>query len=130
MSLLIIDCLGQTFTPFSGYAMYLCAGHDLPNTRSLCHLVVEITFMVICDQFVQDLKKHGHLNKLKHFLPLHAKVLIYNSSILSHLNISILTWGYQCVRILKLQKSIIRIISLSIYNTHTEKIFKTTKLLI
>ncbi len=43
------------------------------------------------------------LNKLKHFLLLNAKVLIYNSLILSHLNFCILTWGYQCDRIVKLQ---------------------------
>ncbi len=31
-------------------------------------------------------KNMGILNKLKHFLPLNAKVLIYNSLILSHVN--------------------------------------------
>ncbi len=71
----------------------------------------------------------GILNKLKHILPLNAKVLIYNSLILSHVNLCILTWGYQCDRILKLQKHIVRIISLSKCNAHTEKIFKTLKLL-
>lgn len=71
----------------------------------------------------------GILNKLKHFLPLNAKVLIYNSLILSHLNFSILAWGYQCDRIVKLQKRIVRIISLSKYNAHTEPIFKNLKLL-
>ncbi len=71
----------------------------------------------------------GILNKLKHFLPLNAKVLIYNSLILSHLNVYILTWRYQYDRILKLQKRIVSIISLSKYNAHTEKIFKTRKLL-
>jgi hypothetical protein len=69
------------------------------------------------------------LNKLKHFLPLTAKVLIYNSLILSHLNYCILAWGYQCTRIEKLQKRIVRILSLSKYNAHTEPIFKTLKLL-
>ncbi len=71
----------------------------------------------------------GILNKLKHFLPLNANVLIYNSLILSHVNYCILTWGYQCDRIFKLQKRIVRIISLSKYNAHTEKIFTTLKLL-
>ncbi len=64
------------------------------------------------------------LNKLKHFLSLNAKVLIYNSLILSHLNFSILTWGYQCYR-----KKIVRILNLSKYNAHTESIFKMLKLL-
>ncbi len=46
----------------------------------------------------------GVLNKLKHFLPLNTKLLIYNSLILSHLNFGILAWSYQCERITKLQK--------------------------
>jgi len=74
-------------------------------------------------------KSMGILNKLKHFLPLNTKVLIYNSLILSHLNFCILAWGYQCDRILKLQKRIVRILNISKYNAHTEPIFKTLKLL-
>ncbi len=74
-------------------------------------------------------KSMGIYNKLKHFLPLNAKVLIYNPLILSHLNFYILTWGYQCDRIVKLQKKIVRILSLSKYDAHTESIFKMLKLL-
>ncbi len=69
------------------------------------------------------------LNKLKHFLPLNIKILIYYSLILSHLNFGILAWGYQCAWITKLQKKVIRIISLAINNAHTELIFKELKLL-
>ncbi len=58
------------------------------------------------------------LNKLKHFLPLNAKVLIYNSIILSHLNVCILTWGYECDIIVKMQKQIVRILNLSKYNAN------------
>ncbi len=71
----------------------------------------------------------GILNKLKYFLPLNAKVLIYNSLILSHLNFCILAWGYKCDIIIKLQKRIVRILSLSKYNAHTDSVFKTHKLL-
>ena len=71
----------------------------------------------------------GILNKLKHFLPLKTKVLIYSSLILSHLNYGILAWGYQCDRVIKLQKRAVRILSLSKYNAHTEPIFKNLKLL-
>ncbi len=71
----------------------------------------------------------GILNKLKHFLPLKTKVLLQSSLILSHLNSAILVWGYECERIIKLQKKAIRTISLSKYNAHTEPIFKTLKLL-
>ena len=71
----------------------------------------------------------GILNKLKHFLPLKTKVLLYNSLILSHLNFGILAWGYECVRIAKLQKKAVRIITLSKYNAHSEPILKKLKLL-
>ncbi len=58
-------------------------------------------------------KNMGILNKLKYFFPLNAKVPIYNSLILSHLNFCILSWGYKCHRIIKLQKKTVRILSLS-----------------
>ncbi len=74
-------------------------------------------------------KSMGILNNLKHFLPLNENVLIYNSLILSYVNFCILIWGYQSDRILKIEKRIVRIISLSKYNAHTENIFKTLKLL-
>ncbi len=38
-------------------------------------------------------------------------------------------WGYHRDHIVKLQKKIVRIISLSKYNANTEPIFKTLKLL-
>ncbi len=38
-------------------------------------------------------------------------------------------WGYSCLRIEKLQKKAVRIISLSKYNAHTEPILKHLKLL-
>ena len=44
----------------------------------------------------------GILNRLKHFLPLPTKLLIYNSLILSYLNFGVLAWGYKCDRIVKL----------------------------
>lgn len=71
----------------------------------------------------------GILNKLKYFLPQQIKILIYNALILSHLNFCIIVWGYQCERIIKLQKKAIRILSLSKYNAHTEPLFKELKLL-
>ncbi len=46
-------------------------------------------------------KSIGILNKLKHFLPLNIKILLYNSLILSHLNFDILTWGYKCEKLTK-----------------------------
>ncbi len=54
-------------------------------------------------------KDMGVLNKVKYFLPLNAKILIYNSLISSNVICCILAWGYQCDRLVKLQKGIVRI---------------------
>ncbi len=51
-------------------------------------------------------KSMGILNKLKHFLPVNAKLLIYSALISSYLKFGILAWGYICDRIVKLQKCI------------------------
>ncbi len=71
----------------------------------------------------------GIINGLKHLLTISAKLHIYNALILCHLNFGILAWGHQCERIIKLKKKIVRITSLSKYNTHTKPIFKSVKLL-
>ncbi len=72
----------------------------------------------------------GILNRLKHFLPTQTKVLIYNSLlVLPHLNFGILIWGFKCEKVTKLQKRVIRILSLSKYNPHSEPLFKKHKLL-
>ena len=64
----------------------------------------------------------GILNKLKRILPLNIKLTLYNSLIKPHIIYGILLWGHNCERILKLQKKIIRIITLSKYNAHTDPI--------
>jgi hypothetical protein len=74
-------------------------------------------------------KTLGILNRLKHFLPLNIKTILYNSLILSHLNYCLLVWGYSNTRIKKLQKRAIRIISVSKYNAHTEQLFRKLNLL-
>ena len=71
----------------------------------------------------------GILNKLKHFLPCDILRTIYNSLVSPHLNFGILTWGFSCNRIFKLQKKAVRIISNSKYNAHTDPIFKRLGLL-
>ena len=55
--------------------------------------------------------------------------LLYNTLLLPHINYCILSWGYKCDRITKIQKRAIRLINLSKYNAHTEPIFKQFKLL-
>ena len=46
----------------------------------------------------------GVLNRIKHFIPLFVRILLYNTLILPHFNYCITDWGYQCDRIIKLQK--------------------------
>ena len=71
----------------------------------------------------------GILNRLKHYLPLNIKKLMYNSLVLSYLNYGILLWGFTGERIFKLQKKILRVISLNKYNAHTDPIFKNLNIL-
>ena len=71
----------------------------------------------------------GIINKLKHFVPAYILKTLYNSLILPHINYGLLLWGYRCERIFKLQKKAIRIITCSKYNSHSEPLFKSTKLL-
>ncbi len=71
----------------------------------------------------------GILNRLNRFLLIQTKILIYNSLVLSHLNFVILLWGFKCEKVFKLQNTIVRILSLSKYNAHTDAISKYLKLL-
>jgi len=71
----------------------------------------------------------GIINKLKHFVPLNVLLTLYNSLVLPHMNYGLLIWGHRSERIFKLQKKAVRIISQSKYNSHSEPIFKTLKLL-
>ena len=61
----------------------------------------------------------GILNRIKYFVPLNIRLMLYNALILLHLNYCLTAWGYQCNRIIKLQKKAIRtvmiIIILSVY---------------
>ena len=77
---------------------------------------------------IKSSKIIGILNKLK-LLPTQIKLLLYNALLLPHINYYILSWGYKCDRIPKIQKRAIRLINLSKYNAHTEPIFKQFKLL-
>ena len=76
-----------------------------------------------CSRFI------GILHKLKYTIPIHIRLLLYNSMILPHLNYCLTVWGFNCQRIWKLQKRVIRIIYLSRYNAHTDPLFKRLKLL-
>ena len=69
----------------------------------------------------------GVLNRLKRLLPLNIKIILYNPLILP--NFGVTAWGYKYDRIQKLQKKLVRIISVRKYNAHTEPVFISLKLL-
>ena len=71
----------------------------------------------------------GTINRLKRFLPSDILKTIYNALIQPHLNFSILLWGTNTKRILKLQKWAVRAITCSKYNAHTDPIFKKLNIL-
>ena len=54
---------------------------------------------------------------------------LYFSMVGSVLNYGILTWGFAHGRLIKIQKRVIRIITRSKYNAHTEPLFKTLGIL-
>ena len=54
---------------------------------------------------------------------------MYNSLVLSHLNYGILLWGFNGERIFKLQKKVVRVITLNKYNAHTDPIFRNLNIL-
>ena len=49
----------------------------------------------------------GIINKLKHYLPTHIKLLLYQTLLNPHLNYCILVWGYRCARLIKIQKKLL-----------------------
>lgn len=71
----------------------------------------------------------GILNRMKHFLPPTILKIMYSSLILSRLTYCITAWGFECSRLLKLQKKAVRIITGSKYNAHTEPLLKENSLL-
>ena len=46
-----------------------------------------------------------------------------------HLNCCIFVWGFNCVRLIKLQKNVLRYIGLTSYTAHCDPLFKTFKIL-
>ena len=74
-------------------------------------------------------KYSGVISRLKHYLPLNILRIIYCSTIQTNITYSLLGWGYDCSRLVKTQKKIIRNICCRKYNAHTEPLFKELRLL-
>ena len=72
----------------------------------------------------------GILYRLKFILPHHILKILYNSLVLPHCTYGILSWGATNTdRIFKIQKKSLRIITNSMYNAHTDPLFKILGLL-
>ena len=71
----------------------------------------------------------GVLNRLKNYLPQHILLTLYNTLVLPHFNYDILLWGEKTARLEKLQKKLVRIISNSKFNSHTDPLFKRLRIL-
>ena len=73
------------------------------------------------------------LAKLKHYLPKHALLLIYNALCISHMSYAISVWGAapssSFKRIEKIHKKGIRHVCNAKYNAHTEPLYKKEHIL-
>ena len=108
--------------------------HEIERVKEFNFLGITIDENMNWNMHIQKIankisRNLGCLNRLKRFLPLCTRKLLYNSLILPHLQYGILSWGFQYNRLEKLQKRAMRIISISRYNAHTEPIFKNLKIL-
>ena len=74
-------------------------------------------------------KSIGVMSRLKHVIKPSTLVTIYNSLVLPHLYFSILCWGFESERLVKLQKRAVRIIHRAKYNAHSEPLLKKSGLL-
>ena len=71
----------------------------------------------------------GIMTRLKNYLPLYVIRTLYFSMLNSHLNYGLLVWGYECNRLIKVQKRGIRIITRSKYSAHTKPLLKGLEIL-
>ena len=74
-------------------------------------------------------KVTGTMRRLKSYINSKVLLSIYNTLILSHLHYGILCWGFDGHKLFKMQKKSIRVVKKSKYNSHTDPIFKSLKLL-
>ena len=86
--------------------------------------------MPISINYLEKISRNtGTLNKIKLLLPSIILKTIYSSLILCQLNYGILVWGLNYKRIVKLKKRVMRIITCSKFNAHSEPLFKELELL-
>ena len=74
-------------------------------------------------------KTIGILSRLKNYLPTNILLTLYSSLFLPYLNYGILCWSSRTKEVAKLQKKVIRIISNTRFNSHTDPLFKKHRIL-
>ena len=74
-------------------------------------------------------KTIGVMKRLKNFLPSRVLLNIYHTLIGPHLNYGISLWGGNVEKILKMQKTAVRIIMKAKYNAHTNQLFRELRIL-
>jgi hypothetical protein len=66
----------------------------------------------------------GLINKLKHFFPQNTLLTLYNTLVGPYLNYGVLLWGCRAGKLERLQKKLVRNITSSKYNAHSEPLFQ------
>ena len=93
-------------------------------------LDINLNWKTHTDLIANKLSKYsGILNRLIRYLPLFTLRMLYFCLVNSQISYGLLSWGFQCKRLEKLQKRIIRIITCSKYNAHTDPLFKRVNVL-
>ena len=113
----------------------------LEINRTQIKLVKEFNFLGITINEYLDWNSHtikianklsraiGIMHKLRQIIPMQILKVMYSSMILPHLYFGITAWGFTCRRVFGLQKKVIRIITKSKFNAHTEPLFRELSLL-
>ena len=94
----------------------------------------KLTFKIHINNIVSKIaKQNGILRKIRHNLPLAARITYYNSHILPHLTYNLIHWGgtnkVHLKPLILVQKQIVRTMTDSGYLDHTEPLFFKLKLL-
>jgi hypothetical protein len=83
----------------------------------ICHKVYELLMSIL-----KISKTIGIVSRLRHFVPINTLLNIYRSLISPYLRFGIALWGQatniHMVKLLKLQKRVLRLIYFSDYTTH------------
>ena len=103
-------------------------------TFNLCVSVtwpLTCAFHIPCTHTPEIIDMHRGVcdKRLKHLLQSSILLTISNSLVLPHLYFSILCWGFESQRLVKLQKRAVRNINRTKYNAHSEPLLKKSGLL-